>query len=374
MSFYAPKTVLMTTDAVGGVWTYSAGLASALAAARIGVHLVVLGPPPRQDQRAMLRDNRVRLIESNLALEWQDAAGDDVPNARRFLEDLEDTIQPDIVHLNSFREANFDWLAPVVVVAHSCVNSWGLACRDTQWLSEPKWQHYTRAVTAGLDRAQAWVSPSRTFHDAIGGLYGPSLPGTVIWNGIPPAASPPSSKRRFILSAGRLWDAAKNISALARASRGLDWPVFVAGPRSDDPANDCGELTLIGDIPHSALCSRMQRAAVFVSPARYEPFGLSVLEAASAGCALILSDIPTFRELWDGAALFVDPADDRALHRALAGLCANDRERARLQRAARDRSESYSLARTAEAYRALYQRLLATHSRSLTPQAIEVHA
>lgn len=374
MSPSAPKRVLMTTDAVGGVWTYSAGLASALATAGIEVHLVVLGPLPSQDKRAMLRDSRVRLIESNLALEWQDAAGDDVPNARRFLEDLEDIIQPDIIHLNSFREANFDWFAPVVVVAHSCVNSWGLACHDTEWLSEPKWQHYTRAVAAGLDRAQAWASPSRSFQDIICDLYRPSSPGTVIWNGIPPASSPPSSKRRIILAAGRLWDAAKNVSALARASRGLDWPVFVAGPQSGDPTNDRGELTLIGDLSYGALRSRMQRAAIFVSPARYEPFGLSVLEAASAGCALILSDIPTFRELWDGAALFVDPADDRALHQALAGLTADDRERTRLQKAARERSEKYSLARAAEAYRSLYQCQLATHSRSVTPQAIEVHA
>ena len=42
--------------------------------------------------------------------------------------------------------------------------------------------------------------------------------------------------------------------------------------------------------------------------ALYEPFGLAVLEAAQAGCALVLSDIPTFRELWDGAALFVAAA------------------------------------------------------------------
>jgi glycosyltransferase involved in cell wall biosynthesis len=374
MSLCAPIKVLMTTDAVGGVWTYSTGLASALAAAGMEVHLVTLGPPPPGEKRAMLRDGRVRLIESNLALEWQDAGGDDLPNARRFLEDLEDAIQPDVVHLNSFREATFDWLAPVVVVAHSCVNSWSLACEDTEWLSEAKWRHYTRAVAAGLDRTQAWVSPSQALHDVICNLYRPSSPGTVIWNGIPSAASPPSSKRRFILAAGRWWDAGKNISLLAPASKGLDWPVFVAGPRSDSSGNDPGELTFIGDLSHGALRSRMQRAAIFVSPARYEPFGLSVLEAASAGCALVLSDIPTFRELWNRAALFVDPADDRALHWALAGLCADERERARLQLAARERSESYSLTRTADAYRALYQRLLATRSRFASPQAIEVHA
>jgi len=372
MSPSAPIKVLMTTDAVGGVWTYSTGLASELAATGMEVHLVTLGPTAGAEKRAMLRHSRVRLVESHLALEWQDAGGDDLPNARRCLKDLEDAIQPDIVHLNSFREATLDWRAPVVVVAHSCVNSWGAACDDAEWLSEPKWRHYTRAVAAGLDRAQAWVAPTRTFHDVIWGLYRPSSPGTVIWNGISPAVSPPSSKRRLILAAGRTWDAAKNVSALARASKGLDWPVFVAGP--DAPGNHARELTLMGDLSHSALRARMQHAAIFASPARYEPFGLSVLEAASAGCALVLSNIPTFRELWSGAALFVDPNDDRSLHLALAGLCADDRERARLQLAARHRSERYSLVQTADAYRALYRRLLASRCPSVLSHAVEVHA
>jgi glycosyltransferase involved in cell wall biosynthesis len=374
MSPSAPIKILMTSDAVGGVWTYSTGLASALAAAGMEVYLVTVGPPPQREKRAMLRGGRVHLIESNLALEWQDPGAEDLPNARRFLEDLEDEIQPDVVHLNGFREATFDWLAPVLVVAHSCVNSWALACDDSEWLAEPKWQNYTRAVAAGLNKAQAWVTPSRAFHDVICTLYQPISPGAVIWNGIPPAVSPPHSKRRLILAAGRMWDAAKNVSALASASKGLEWPVFVAGPRSDSRSNDPGGVTFIGDLSHSALRARMQRAAIFVSPARYEPFGLSVLEAASAGCALVLSDIPTFRELWSGAALLVDPNDDLALHRALAVLCADDRERARLQLAARERSERYSLTQTANAYHALYQSLLASRSRPASAHEIEVHA
>src|SRR3954470_11529141 len=374
MSPSATIRILMTSDAVGGVWTYSTGLASALAAAGMEVHLVTLGPSPQGEKRAMLRGGRIRLIESNLALEWQDPCAEDLPNARRFLEDLEDEIQPDVVHLNGFREATFDWLAPVLVVAHSCVNSWALACDDTEWLAEPKWQNYTRAVAAGLNKAQAWVTPSRAFHDVICTLYRPVSPGAVIWNGIPPAVSPPSSKRRFILAAGRMWDAAKNVSALASASKGLDWPVFVAGPRSDSRSNGAGGGTFMGELAHSALRARMQRAAIFVSPARYEPFGLSVLEAASAGCALVLSDIPTFRELWSGAALFVDPNSERALRETLAGLCVDDRERTRLQVAARQRSERYSLARSADAYHALYERLLASRSRPASHHAVEVHA
>ncbi len=80
----------------------------------------------------------------------------------------------------------------------------------------------------------------------------------------------------------------------------------------------------------------MAQTTVFASAALYEPFGLAVLEAARAGMALALSDIPGHRELWEGAALFFHPEDDGAardvLQRALAApdaLAARAKERAR---------------------------------------------
>jgi glycosyltransferase involved in cell wall biosynthesis len=374
MNSFPPTRILMTTDAVGGVWTYSTTLASALADAGLEICLVIVGPAPQGGKRAVLRDPRIQVIESGLALEWQDPQGDDLPNARAFFADLEERLLPDVVHLNSFREATFDWMAPVLVVAHSCVNSWALACNDKEWLSEPRWQHYTQAVATALSSAQGWVTPSAAFHEVVRNLYRPNSPGAVIWNGITPAAIEAKSNRQIILAAGRMWDAAKNISLLARAANGLDWPVLVAGPTLDAPWSNAGALTLIGELPYGDLRLRMQHAAIFVSPALYEPFGLSVLEAAAARCALVLSDIPTFRELWDGAALFVDPVDAGALHVALASLCADDRERARLQSAARERSQRYGLPHTVEAYRSLYQNLMASHSASVLPRGTEVHA
>ncbi len=58
-------------------------------------------------------------------------------------------------------------------------------------------------------------------------------------------------------------------------------------------------------------------SSVFASCARYEPFGLAVLEAAQAGMALVLSDIPSLREIWDGAAMFADPRDAAGFAAAL---------------------------------------------------------
>jgi len=370
MSRGADIRILMTTDTVGGVWTYSCALATSLASAGAEVILTTMGPRPRADQREMLRGSRVRLIETDLALEWQDPEGRDLANAGRVLAGLEARFTPDIVHLNSFREATLSWRAPTVVVAHSCVNSWGLACQDTAWLGEPRWSHYTERVAAALDSTATWVCPSQSFHDDIMEIYHPRSPGAVIWNGIA-AGERPSRKRELIFAAGRLWDRAKNIEVLAAAAPGLDWPVQVAGPADADPS---AGVTWLGPLPHSSLRGHPQHAAIFVSPALYEPFGLSVLEAAAAGCALVLSDIPTFRELWSGAALFFDPADSQALHQILAKLCADDPERTRLQHAAYENSLTYSLARTTSAYLKLYEGLLASTRATPLAEQMEVRA
>jgi glycosyltransferase involved in cell wall biosynthesis len=360
--------LMMTTDTVGGVWTYSRGLASDLAKAGVEVTLVTMGPRARTDEGDRLQRSRVRLIETDLALEWQDPEGRNVADASRVFAGIEARLKPDVVHLNSFREASFGWSAPTVLVAHSCVNSWGQACRDTTWLGQPQWRRYTERVAAALDEAQAWVCPSQSFHNVISELYNPRSRGTVIWNGIA-LGDFVGRKQDLMVAAGRLWDRAKNIEVLAAAAPGLAWPVEVAGAADSSPSNT---VSWLGHLSPEAIHVKLRNAAIFVSPARYEPFGLSVLEAAAAGCALVLSDIPTFRELWNGAAIFVDPTDVGALHRALAGLCADGRERSRLQRAAYEHSLTYSQGRMTGAYLRLYEGLITSHPANSTDDQIEV--
>jgi glycosyltransferase involved in cell wall biosynthesis len=361
---------MMTTDTVGGVWNYSVGLAMALAQRGIEVHLVTLGPTTRADQRAMLRDDRIRLIETKLELEWQDPEGNDIAKAKRLFAKLESEINPDLVHLNSFREATFDWHVPIVVIAHSCVNSWALACCDGAWLNEPRWQHYTKTVACSLNAAQAWVSPSRSLCSILTDLYQPHRPGRVIWNGITPSSSPNHGKDKLILAAGRLWDRAKNVVAFIEGARGLDWSIAVAGPSSAEWLS----ANWLGNLAYDDMQSVLQRASIFVSPALYEPFGLSVLEAGSAGCALVLSDIPTFRELWDNAAVFVDPHDVKTIHRALTELSSDHQKRTELQKAAYLRSQRYALSRTVSAYHRLYEELLGSHQHENGVYTAEVHA
>jgi glycosyltransferase involved in cell wall biosynthesis len=111
------------------------------------------------------------------------------------------------------------------------------------------------------------------------------------------------------------------------------------------------------------MARRVASAEIFAAPALYEPFGLAVLEAAAAGCVLVLGDIPSLRENWSGAAIFVDSKDPAALRATINALIANPQERTRLAATARDRAHRFTLDRMALAYAALYRDMMRTSIR-----------
>ncbi len=216
-------------------------------------------------------------------------------------------------------------------------------------------------MRAGLAAADGLAAPTDAFRAALAAAWGRLPPAFTIRNGGDLPAEPGRAPRQpGILAAGRFWDEAKGLADLAAAATGLSWPVMVAGELQD--AGLPASLTGLGRLSTADLHARMAEAAIYAAPARYEPFGLAVLEAARAGCTLVLAAIPTLRELWQGAACFVPPREPAALHRALAALIEDEPERQRLQRAARKRALTYGAERMVEGYLALYGRLLAAHS------------
>jgi glycosyltransferase involved in cell wall biosynthesis len=124
----------------------------------------------------------------------------------------------------------------------------------------------------------------------------------------------------------------------------------------------------LGRLSEAEVARRLCARPIFVSPARYEPFGLAVLEAAQAGCALVLSDIPTFRELWDGVAAFVSPDDDAAIAVAVEHLLRDQATRARLGRIARERSREHGIHAMSDGMLAVYASVLATRGENRSPE------
>ncbi len=352
------RRVLMTADTLGGVWTYALDLAQALAPHGIRVDLAAMGRLPTDRQREQAREAPgLTLHESGFRLEWMDDPWEDVARAGEWLLDLEQTVRPEVVHCNGYAHADLPWSAPVLAVAHSCVLSWWWAVRGEP--APPQWDEYRRRVAQGLARADMIAAPSRFMARAVTQWYTPDAPCRVVPNGRREGIFAPGPKEPFIFSAGRFWDEAKNLDILAAVSPASAWPVYVAGAAGDRTGDG---LTLLGELTQPEMADWLSRAAVYALPARYEPFGLSVLEAALSGCALVLGDIASLRENWDGAALFVAPDDAGALARVLDRLARSPPLRSALALKALDRARNFSASAMAHGYIAAYRELAAvTH-------------
>jgi glycosyltransferase involved in cell wall biosynthesis len=333
--------ILMTADTVGGVWSYAVDLAGALEGAGVETHVATMGRLPDNAQRASVE----RLYASSYALEWEDDPWEDVDRAGAWLLELADEIEPDLVHLNGFAHGSLPWPAPVIVAAHSDVVSWWWAVHGEQ--PPQRYDRYRSAVEAGLRAAHAVVGPTRAVLHDLRRHYRFDRPRFVVPNSR--AAQPlECPKVPFVLGLGRFWDEAKNVEALERARAGSPWPIVVAG-----------DGTSLGKLDAGDVSSLLARAAIFASPAHYEPFGLAILEAALAGCALVLADLPSLREVWGDAALFTPPGDDDSFVSALRRLERDDALRRELAQRARRRARRYAPERTRDGYLAVYQRVLA---------------
>lgn len=353
----------MTADTVGGVWTYALELARAMEPRGVQIALATMGAPLSPEQCAEVQPLRnVEVFESAYKLEWMEAPWNDVAAAGAWLLSLEREWEPDLVHLGGYAHGALPWRAPVLVVAHSCVYSWFAAVKGAP--PPPAWERYRQEVQRGLQAADLVAAPTEAMAVALRRHYDVTTDVRVIPNGRAAAGFCPRPKEPFVLAAGRLWDEAKNIQALAGVAGRLPWPVYLAG---EDRHPDGGTVRfrgvqMLGRLAPDRLAVWMGRASLFVLPARYEPFGLSALEAALAGCALILGDIPSLREVWGNAAVFVPPEDHGALEKALHALIVDEPLRRRYAAKAHRRALILTPERTAQAYLDLYEKLLPEQS------------
>jgi glycosyltransferase involved in cell wall biosynthesis len=351
--------VLMTTDGVGGVWNYCVRLAQALQAYRVEIALATMGPALNESQRQEVgRLSNVQLYESTFKLEWMRDPWPEVDRAGDWLLDLAEELRPDLVHLNGYVHASLPWASPTLVVGHSSVCSWFEAVRKSE--PTPQWNEYRRRVRLGLSRADLVTAPTAAALESLRKHHGPFRSAGPVRNGLDDGGDPLPRSDDVVFSAGRLWDPAKNIAALDRAAKDIRLPVIAAGATEgpDGQRIDLQAIRPIGLLDHALLREWYHRAAVFVLPSLYEPFGLAALEAAHAGCPLVLSDIPSLREIWADAAVFVQPEDSDALAREVNRLLSDESLLQRYGLLAQQRARAYTLARMAELYYRTYCRLI----------------
>ncbi len=360
--------ILVTTDNLGEVWSYSLELARALTECQIQIGLATMGCPlnPNEYEEVQACDH-LTLYESDFKLEWMENSGDDPEDAGRWLLGVAEKFRPDVVHLNSYVPAALPWNVPVLVAGHWCILSWWREVKKE--FAPASWDRYRSQVRRGLQSADHVVVSTRARMEALDQFYGPLGNTSVIPNGINSIGLRPNRKEPFILTAGQYLDENKNIGVLEKVSHRIPWPIYVAGdtPPPGKVKPEHYHLRFIGKLSTPHFEEWLGRTSIFVLPARYEPFGFSALRAGLAGCALVLSDIPALQEIWGDAALYVPPDDIDGLKATLRLLISDDICRRIYSDRAFLRAREFSSSRMAEEYLALYRNL------SREKQSAELH-
>ncbi len=367
--------VLLTTDSVGGVWTYTEELSAGLVRGGHRVTLVSFGFPLDAGQRAWvasMHSQRFECIETEYRLEWMENAGEDLQRSSELLRALVARLQPDLLHSNQFAFGDLSNLLPVLVTGHSDVLSWWSAVHREPAPDNGRLRAYTAVVRGGLLAATRLAAPTAWMARELREQYGIDRPIEVVANGRSPELFLPNRPKTLqAITVGRAWDPGKNVALLEDVHVPL--PLYIAGEPAPPhapahtanaaPALGSDRLTYLGKRSASELREWYSRTAIYIATSRYEPFGLAPLEAALSGAALVLSDLPTLREIWDEAALFYPAGDPQALERTLRGL-AEQPESIELQaKLAHERARSrYTASAMVARHESLYGSLARVHA------------
>jgi glycosyltransferase involved in cell wall biosynthesis len=379
-SWGAIMHILITADTVGGVWSYTQELVTGLAKRGIQVTLLSFGGIPSAARSAWLEGlPGVAYFPTGFLLEWMKGADRDLDDSTRYLRNVIQEVQPDLLHLSQFCYGALDVALPKIVVAHSDVMSWNKAVHGAQ--PAGRWaEWYYGVVAEGLAGANLLVAPSRWMLDSIESCYGAQMNSRVIYNGrTPERFDPLQPKQDYAASAGRLWDEGKQSSLLMEL--GLPpLPIRIAGaaslasesaPVTQTPEPPCGvpgsepaadansDVRCIGELSEGGMRELLSRAAIYIATSKYEPFGLAPLEAALSRCALVANDIPSLREVWGYTALYFRRDDASSLAEALELLQGNPELRMAYADSAYERARRrYTAGRMVNEYVQAYSALL----------------
>jgi glycosyltransferase involved in cell wall biosynthesis len=102
------------------------------------------------------------------------------------------------------------------------------------------------------------------------------------------------------------------------------------------------DIIFTGYVSEERLLYLYNYASVFVYPSLYEGFGIPVIEAMSCGVPVVVSDIPSLREVSGGAAMVFNPSDHEELACRLEQILGSESIRRELCRKSLRRAGDFS--------------------------------
>ena len=184
------------------------------------------------------------------------------------------------------------------------------------------------------------------------------LENTLDFTEVPPLL-PPERRDRTILFVGRVVANKGTDAFVASCADALPllpgWSACIIGAdrfapggkptafeRALHPSARAAGVAMLGYLPHAEVMQAMARAAILVVPSRWtEPFGMTALEGAACGAALVCSMRGGLRRVVGEAALVADPDAPGALAAAIVRLAGDAALRAQLSAAGLERARLF---------------------------------
>ena len=294
--------ILISTNNAGDSYIFSLDLAQSLQDHGIEVFLVVTGMPLTNRQKKELEPFDYAFAEYKS--EWMEDPWEDIKEAGLWLLKIKEMVKPDLVHLNSFTFGALPWDVPVITVIHSCVLSWWRAVHNE--IPPAGFNSYRQKARAGLRASDVVVSPSFSMLSLAERFYGPFKNSRVIPHGRSSYDFRSDVKEKYIFSSGNIWDDGKNIKSLLNIAPRINYPVYIEGDNLNSPIDKKPDnVFFTGPLIKKQRIDWLANAFIYLSPAKYEPFGYAFLDAAFSKCALIGNNLSSLREIWQDAMIYV---------------------------------------------------------------------
>ena len=226
------------------------------------------------------------------------------------------------------------------------------------WVKRAYWVagRWARPLT-GPDTVVTAVS-----RQAAGALPKRWAPERIVPNGVDISAPPADAKRRRgrVVFLGRD-EPRKGLRVLLAAwariqQRHPHARLVVMGCSHSDPPDG---VTFLGRVSEEVKHRTLATAEVFVAPQLGgESFGIVLVEAMAAGCALVASDLDPFRDVAGSAGRFFEPGDVGQLVQRVDEVLSDKSLSEQRSRAGRGRAGRYSWDVVGAAYRECYQEAL----------------
>ena len=234
------------------------------------------------------------------------------------------------------------FFAPAYTAPAWLPRPFAVTIHDVSFSRHPEWFRFREGTRRRLltrraaRRADVVFTVSRFSRDEIHALYGvPKERILVVPNGVTHQRSArPQTRETLVLYTGSIFNRRRLpdlVAAFARTVRTVpDARLTIVGDNRTFPYQDIAaaatshgvssRVTLVQYLSGEPLAELYGRASVFVFLSEYEGFGLTPLEALSAGTPIVVLDTPVAREIYGDAAEFVPPGDIEATATAISRL------------------------------------------------------